>query len=384
MFSLGGLFSLRRPWGVLAFWFPTIFFMKATIPFINLDQEWLEGRKWTVWTPGTLLVAVGCVVLFLFFLTCRERRRISQWSTGQPRAWRLEGGGRGVWRRAIEATVLVLILSASTALISPFLWNRIRNEKGTEARQGEQTGSDRGQNDSASGDRDQSSGNSSEGQPQTDPGRGEGDVSQPAANEPGGGGADSGGESPPDRTQDSSGIEARREGQEGEDSGRDPSSGSGQAPDEESSGSGATSGAAQRILPWLFLLLLWALLWRPLKRLSLIRSWLDPNSRESPTQRIEHAWRAVRTVLEDYRQVPRAAETPASFCRRITETWPGAGESLQSASSVADIRDRVFFGLFVEPGDVENSRQLAAAAYENLWRRQTWWGKLRALYRDLD
>lgn len=136
----------------------------------------------------------------------------------------------------------------------------------------------------------------------------------------------------------------------------------------------------------LFLLTLLVMgLWRPLKRLMLVRHLRDPFWAESPTTRIEQGWRLVEIALADVGIHPRPGEDAAGLARRaapvLAELSPVEVHGLEDAAAVAD---RVRFGLGVTESDARVMERFARWVHDTVWERLGDWAQLRAMYRGID
>ena len=138
MMASGGFWSLRVNRGILAAWAPAILFTGSII-LITENQggiaEWRDGAKYAIWSAGTLAILALAIVLQLIYMAARERHRLYRWRTapnapehvdGKPDPWR-PFAGIGTM---VMLGLLVVFLTASSALVAPYLWRTTTSEDG--------------------------------------------------------------------------------------------------------------------------------------------------------------------------------------------------------------------------------------------------------------
>jgi len=136
----------------------------------------------------------------------------------------------------------------------------------------------------------------------------------------------------------------------------------------------------------LLLLFLAALLvfWRPMRRLLLIRHYRKPLWPVSATQRIQQSWRLVEIAMARIGTPARPNEPAESLSRRGIPSLArisGGAREVAGLTEAARIRDRVAYGLGVNPGEVQEMAHVAAWAYDTVWERLNDTEQIRALYR---
>jgi hypothetical protein len=144
-------------------------------------------------------------------------------------------------------------------------------------------------------------------------------------------------------------------------------------------------GGGVVIDPLLFLALLLAGLalgGLPVRRLLVVERLKRPPSGASATSRIEGWWRLVEIALLDAGAELRPGESPQ---RLLTRALPALRAwhplDVEGLGEAAAIRDRVAYGLGVDPRDLTRMEQVAVTCFETIWDRIGDRGQIRALYR---
>ena len=134
----------------------------------------------------------------------------------------------------------------------------------------------------------------------------------------------------------------------------------------------------------LMLALLFAAVWRPMRRAAILRHLREPFWDVPPTRRIEQAWRAVEIALGDVGVHAAPGEDATGLARRarpvLEQLSPVEVHGLEDAAMIAD---RVRFGLGVQPGDEETIVRFARWACDTVWERMDDKAQVRAMYRRL-
>lgn len=120
--------------------------------------------------------------------------------------------------------------------------------------------------------------------------------------------------------------------------------------------------AAAATLPKLWPLLLLVVLYRPLKRLLLLRHLTRPLVPTPPSERIDNLWEYVRIAAEDAGIALPATDSVEQMMARIREEK----RSSVALERAAEIYARTRYGFTVAPGDPEQMRGHALAAAEAL------------------
>lgn len=347
-FLTGGLWSLRTGRALFAAWVPLIYASGAAILVAEARGKvatWMAGQKWAIWDVTTFGVLVVGIVLLLAFLLAREGHRLALWRAG-PRAV-LEGSSqeRGAARPRLTLLGWIILcglafgIAVGAAALAPYLWRTRPAEEGTPSEQA-QDGSD----------------GSAQGQGQPEPGEAE----QPAEEE---------GEraSRPRRErrgegEDSELVEVREQ----------------LRPDER-------GGGGVMIDPLLLLLLaLIGLIFGglPARRLWVVDRLRAPPPQSSATSRIEGWWRLVEIALCDAGVELRPGEPPDRLLARALpalRAWHPL--DVDGLAEAAAIRDRVAYGLGVDPRDLARMEQVSVTAFETIWDRLGDRAQLAAIYR---
>ncbi len=298
IFVSGGVWSLASSRALFAAWVPVIFGTGAMFAIIENDDALTDfdaGNKWAIWNVTSALILFVTIALLLVYLVARERHRLHRWRFGTRSllAGSITEKGSARPRLTMLGWVAVigvgLGLTAGTLLIAPYLFRTGPEE------------SDQGQ---------------SQGEPEPEPGRG-----QP---EPGQG---------------------------------DPQQGQGQE-EEGNEMERAARQLAQTICPLLIGLLLMAagasVLVRPVRRLVIIESLRAVPFAVAPTTRIRMGWRLIEIALGDLGIEGGPSLDASELVRRnageLTTLDPELYELLVDA---ARVRDRITYGLGIEPGSVQ-------------------------------
>jgi len=349
LFTLGGAWSLRAGRTLFGAWVPLMYASACAIIVAENQGKvatWKAGSKWAVWNGFTLAVLAVAILLFLAYLVSRESHRLSLWRHG-PRALLMgsvQESGAVRPRLSCLGWVLVLFLAlgltAGTAFLAPYLW---RTGPGDHDGGDEQTQQDQGQD------------------PQPRDGKGKGKSKGKGKNQ---------GPSQLEKDwQEAAGDnmqEVRQELQPQVSQALDLLS-------------------TVLIALALFLLALLAF-WRPVRRIVLARHYERPFLDLAPTERIRNGWRLVEIAMGDAGVEPRPNEPAASLLKRAqpTLTRLSAGRvEVHGLAEAAEIRDRVEYGLGVNPADVAHMERTARWAYHTVWDRMGEWLRVKMLYRGI-
>lgn len=344
-FLTGGLWSLRTGRALFAAWVPLMYASGAAI--IVAEQQgkvatWQAGSKWAIWDISTFGVLVVGIVLLLAYLLAREGYRLALWRHGPTAP--LPGGGHERTAGRPRLTLLGWIIlcglafgvAVGAAVLSPYLWRTHEDEDGQASQQADPTQQDEGQ----------------PSQPQD------------GSDRPRQGGE---GRSRPSRRKVGPGeggrmVEVREDAR----------------PDQR-------GGGGVTIDPLVFLGLLLAgvvLGGLPVRRLIVVQRLKHPGPDASATAQIEGWWRLVEIGLLDAGAELRPGESPQRLLSRALpalRSWHPL--DVEGLAEAAEIRDRVAYGLGVDPRDLPRMEQVAVTCFETIWDRIGDRGQIRALYR---
>lgn len=297
IFVSGGVWSLASSRALFAAWVPVIYGTGAMFAIVEHDDRvaaWESGDKLAIWSVSTALILFLTIGLLLAYLVARERHRLHLWRHG-PRAL-LSGSitEKGAARPRLTMLGWVTVagvgigLTAGTLLIAPYLFRTGPEER----REGQ------GETQQGQGETQQGQGEAQQGQGETEEGQGAGEQVERAA-----------------------------------------------------------EAVAQAMCPLLIGLLLVAgaaaVLVRPLRRLVIIEYLRAAPFPVSPTTRIRMGWRLIEISLGDLGieggPSMDASELVRRHERQLAALDPQLLEDLREA---ARLRDRITYGLGIEPGDV--------------------------------
>jgi len=139
------------------------------------------------------------------------------------------------------------------------------------------------------------------------------------------------------------------------------------------------------VLSVAILALLGALLaYRPVKRLFVLRHLRDPLWDVAPSTRIDQCWRLVEIALGDAGVHPRAGEDAASLARRAAPVLAALSPvQVHGLEDVAEVADRVRFGLGVGPDDVAVMERFSKWVLDTVWERLDDKAQLMSMYRGI-
>lgn len=344
-FLTGGLWSLRTGRALFSAWVPLIYASGTAILIAESSgkvEAWKGGQKWAVWDVFTFGVLVVGIVLLLAFLFIRETHRLALWRSGPrgPLLGSVAESGASKPRLTLLGWGLLCALAFGVALgsaaLAPYLWRTGPDEDG-------------------------------------------GGASAQAQDADG----------PPKTPLDPSDKGERARPREGEQKKRRQRRGSGEDSDlvdvREDARPEERGAGGVMIDPLLLLVL--ALLGLtlgglPARRLLLVARLREPEADRSATARIEGWWRLLEIGLTDAGLDLRPGEPPARMLARaapvLREIHP---LDLAELTRAAEIRDRVAYGLGVDPADLSGMEELAVTAYDALWDRLGDRAQIRAMYR---
>ncbi len=135
-----GFWSLSAHTGMLATFAPILGFTAAILIVSDArgdDSAWFAGDKWAIWSALTLPMLALAVMLVLVYLATREIHRLHRWKTSDRSPemsdtvsaiapGRPNPGCTGI----LALLLLGTFLTASTALIAPYLWRSEAAEDG--------------------------------------------------------------------------------------------------------------------------------------------------------------------------------------------------------------------------------------------------------------
>ncbi|MSQ01540.1 MAG: hypothetical protein EXR71_06560 [Myxococcales bacterium] len=343
----GGLWCLETNRALWSTWLPMVWTVGACLIWIEKKVgigAWEQGAKHEVWDLISLVMFVPSVGLFLLYLVTRETHRLATWKRGPtaPLTPKIEERGVSRPRLTIGGLVALMALAVAvagaTALVAPYLWR---------------TGAPDGQG------------------PETTA-SGEWEPSQQELNR------------------------ADRQGKQG-----DPNERNGK-PREGGSGPKVPAGVQQMfekmgeaakqaagtlcsLITVAILALIGALLaYRPLKRLFVIRHLRDPLWDVAPSTRIDQCWRLVEIALGDAGVHVRPGEDAAGLARRAGPVLKALSPvEVHGLDDVAEVADRVRFGLGVGPDDVAVIERFSRWVLDTVWERLDDKAQMIAMYRGV-
>lgn len=310
IFVSGGVWSLASGRALFAAWVPVIYGTGAIFAILERGDRvraWEHGDKWAIWNVGTAMILFLTIALLLVYLVQRERHRLHRWRFA-PRALLagsvIEKGPARPRLTALGWVALVamgLLVTAGTLLMAPYLF---RTEERDRPRR-EQQQQERGQ-----------------GQQEERRGQGQGQEQAPG--------------SPSDETA----AQAER----------------------------AARALAEAVCPLLIGLLIFsgmlALAWRPMRRLVVIEFLRHPPFPIPPTTRIRFGWRLVEIGIGDLGIERDPSIDASALVQRHAARLGAIDEELyERLLRAAELRDRVHYGLGIDPGDVERFLEDADRAF---------------------
>lgn len=343
LFLTGGLWSLRVGRALFAAWVPLVYASGTAIILAESNgrvDAWKAGDKYAVWDLFSFGVLAVGIVLLLAFLVAREGHRLVLWQSSENAPLAGSVAESGVARPRLSLLGWLLLgglafsLAVGSALLAPYLWRT-------------------GPRDGRDGDRAASSGDDG-----ADPAEA---PSEPSESSPPKKAGKRGRGKTIDRSEGP--VEAARQAAE---------------PDEQGPG-----GVVIDPLLLLLLAILGLVLGGPpVRRLLLVERLRRPSGGVSATTRIEQGWRLVELALTDA-GVPLSAGEPAEQIAAragpvLAARFPLQVEGLAEAAA---IRDRVAYGLGVDPQDLVQMELIAGLVYDVVWDRLGDGAQIRALYR---
>lgn len=318
----GGLWSLETHRALWSTWLPMVYTVGGMLIWMEEQgkvEAWKAGDKLAVWDVVALAMFVPSVGLFLLFLVTRETHRLATWRRGPMAPLRPTMEERGVSRPR-----LTLLGFIALGLLTIFVSGASALIAPFLWRTGPEEGS-------------------------------------------GGGGGEPQGEyqPPPDMPNiDPRVMEMIQKMLEA---------------------AQQAAGSVCTMLAIGLLALLGALIaYRPLKRLLVVKHLKDPYWTVSPTQRIEQGWRLVEIALGDAGVFPVPGEDAASLARRAAPVLARLSPvEVHGFDDVAEVADRVRFGLGVSPGDVETVERFSRWVMDTVWERLDDKTQVAAMYRAI-
>lgn len=333
----GGLWSLETNRSLWSSWLPMVYTIGAALVWIE-DKggvgRWEQGDKFAVWDLVGLAFFVPSVACFMLYLVTRETHRLAMWRRGPSAPLRPSVEERGVSRPRVTFLGFILLgaltigVAGATALIAPYLWRT-----GSQDGNGNGGGEQREETEQERQARLKREKEQMEGQPEPSQGNGEMEKMVEQA------------------------VEAGKK----------------------------AAGTICSVLSVALLALIGALLaYRPVKRLIVLRHLREPLTDVSPSARIEQCWRLVVIALGDAGVHSRAGEDAASLARRaaplLKELSPVEVHGLED---VAEVADRVRFGLGVGPDDVAVVERFSKWVLDTVWERLDDKAQIAAMYRGI-
>ncbi|MFO0713714.1 MAG: hypothetical protein U0353_27925 [Sandaracinus sp.] len=316
IFVSGGVWSLASSRALFAAWVPVIFGTGAMFAIIENDDglaRFDSGNKWAIWNVTSALILFLTIALLLAYLVSRERHRLHRWRFGSRAllAGSITEKGSARPRLTMLGWLVVIVvglgLTAGTLVIAPYLFRTGPEEGQGQGQEGQ------GQEQQGQGQGQQGQGQGQQGQGQGQQGQGQGQQGQ-------------GGE--------------EQEGEEGNDFER------------------AAQQLAQTMCPMLIGLLLMAagasVLVRPVRRLVIIETLRAVPFPVAPTTRIRMGWRLIEIALGDLGIEGGPSLDASELVRRHASKLQALDSELyELLVEAARVRDRITYGLGIEPGTVE-------------------------------
>ncbi len=389
-FSVSGLLSLRTSsFQVFSLFVPIVWITGAVLIVAVRGgglERWEGGAKWALWDVFSAPILLLGIALCLVYLASRERHRLHHWLTGArapdaPTVTRLKGsavgaafGGCGT---ALAAALLAVVLTVGTGLLAPFLWRTEPSDEEGVPSDATEEPSDRGDGDG-------------DGVPDRQE---EKDGTDPSHPDSDGDGLNDGQEKrqrtdPKDADTDDDGVKDGEEGGQRTSPTNPDTDGDGEGdatdPGDELDGQEVMKDVGLSLF-FLFLMVFLGLIGLfvfgpPLRRSLLLSTLRRPPFRQTPTHRVEHAWRITEVALGDLGVEQHPGDTASALVRRALPRLP-PGLNTEPLLETAEIADRVRYGLGLDPQDEMRARRNAEMAYQAVWDALTEWQKVRAVYR---
>jgi hypothetical protein len=303
IFVSGGVWSLASSRALFAAWVPLIFGTGAMFSIIENDDalsEFDAGNKWAIWNVTSAFILFLTIALMLAYLVARERHRLHRWRFGTRSLLAGSITEKGAARPRLTMLGWIAVIGVGLGLTAgTLLIAPYLFRTGPEEGEGQ-----------------------SQGQSEPEPGQGD---PQPGQGDP---------------------QQSQGQGQQGDEMER------------------AARQLASTVCPLLIGLLLMAagasVLVRPVRRLVIIETLRAVPFAVAPTTRIRMGWRLIEIGLGDLGIEGGPSLDASELVRRnagkIAALDPELYELLVDA---ARVRDRITYGLGIEPGSVERFAKAA-------------------------
>lgn len=296
IFVSGGVWSLASSRALFAAWVPVIFGTGAMFAIINRDDaiaDFESGNKWAVWNVTSAIILFFTIALLLVYLVARERHRLHRWRFGTRSLLAGSVTEKGAARPRLTMLGWVAVIGVGLGLTAGTLVIAPYLFR-THEEESEQQ---------------------SQGQPEPEPGQGNGGQQQ-----------------------------QQQEPQE--------------PPPEGDPMERALRQLASTVCPLLIGLLLIAagatVLVRPIRRLVIIETLRSVPFPVAPTTRIRMGWRLIEIGLGDLGIEGGPSLDASELVRRNADKLSALDPELyERLVEAARVRDRVTYGLGIEPGSVE-------------------------------
>jgi hypothetical protein len=411
MFMTAGLWSVRIHMGPLAAWAPLVYLVGCTIyiaeEITNSDQYWHSGEKWRTFDVVSAPVLLAGVMMLLVFLVSRETHRLHLWRFAPkgpdlPRTVRrrddLRGlaglrtmlGGRAGCGGLLALILLGVALTAATAVVAPYLWR-------TGPRDGDGDGEIPPGVEDTDGDGvpDEAEDVDGDGDPNNDDTDGDGipDYMDPdddgdgvptATEDPNGDGDRSNDDSDGDGTPDYLDGDQPPPPDQGCNQSSPPPEDPPEGMPEAEQMKRVVKNAGISLMALIMMLLLaiasFFVFGPPVRRTALLTHLRRPLWPVPPTRRILHHWALVEVALGDIGVRRRPGDTASTLAARAVAALPSDWDTAPLLE-VAEIADRVVYGLGVAPSDSDRARRSARMTYEAVWELMREREKIKAVYR---
>ena len=327
VFVSGGVWSLASSRALFAAWIPVIYGTGAMFTLVNHSdgvERWESGNKLAIWSIGTALILFFTIALLLAYLVQRERHRLHLWRFG-PRA--LLAGSvteKGAARPRLTLFGWVAVIAVGLSLTAGTLLIAPYLFRTGHPERESQERSQQRQNTPQQG--------------QTQP------------------------QEPQDQPQQEQnpGDELER----------------------------ALQSIAQAMCPLLIGLFLiagaGAVLIRPIRRLAIIEYLRKAPIPVAPTTRIRMGWRLIEIGLGDLGiESDSSIDASALIARHAKQLEAIDTDLLKQLIEAARIRDRIAYGLGIEPGDVEKFARRAERIFVIATNRIELQREAKNVFRDV-
>jgi hypothetical protein len=381
---LSGFFAVRNRMEIFGAWIPTMYAVGGAVMIINAKGKVAAWKmsKWAVWDVVTVPILAGAILFFVVYLVMRQAQSLSLWQESVDlrmpsltAAARYKPRARISWMTWGCVGALAILLTCSTAVVSPFLFRTATSEDG------------KGGGDGKNGDGKGGDGKGADGKGADGKGGGKGADGKGGGKGANGNGGGKGG---------SGGGKGGSGGGGGGDGGGGGGAGDGdpmEAPepdwDKTKEGAAQAAQAGLQLLLLLLLLLLIALIfaacgYRPSRREALLRHLESPTVRVAPSKRVENLWRRAVIALSDIGIKSTVAEPASALAARaVLELKARYGQAPEGLIEAAAIYTRVHYNLGIEAEDDFQMASNVNRVTRFVGTRLDFWAKAKNYYRAI-